>query len=153
MEGFLPEILINVISVIISAVIVYFLALPQCRKNRWWDTRLSAYMDIIHPLSSLKEYGEVFINDGQGELRVGDDERKRLHSDYIMAIGSLRKAVNVTNLLFSPLAQKEIDICLGKVISATKAKHWVVHLTNHYEAMDGVIEKVVNIAKEDLNLK
>ena len=84
---------------------------------------------------------------------VGDKEKEKLNADYPLAFSRVRRAANVGSLLFSDSAHKEISSCLIGLIAATENDDWGAHLIDHHDAMEGVIERVVEISKLDLKLK
>jgi len=137
----------------VSSLITVSLSLHKFRTEKWWETRVSAYIDLIDSLHSLKEYSDVYLDEATEGRKVGDKEKKKLNADYILAFSRVRRAANVGSLLFSASAHKEISSCLNGLNAATETDHWPDHLVAHQEAMDGVIERVVEISKLDLKLK
>ena len=137
----------------VSSLITVFLSMRKFRTEKWWETRVSAYIDLIDSLHSLKEYADVYLGEAVEGRNVGDKEKEKLNADYIMAFSRVRRAANVGSLLFSASAHKEISSCVNGLNAATETDDWATHLIDHHEAMDGVIEKVVEISKLDLKLK
>ena len=136
----------------VSSLITVSLSLHKFRTEKWWETRVSAYIDLIDSLHSLKDYGDVHLGEATEDRNVGDEEKEKLNVDYMLAFSRVRRAANVGSLLFSASAQKEISSCLKGLNAATETDCWPTHLIDHNDAMYGVIEKIVEISKSDLKL-
>jgi hypothetical protein len=109
---------------VVTSLITVFLSMRKFRTEKWWETRVSAYIDLIDSLHSLKEYADVFLGEAREGRIVGDKEKEKLNADYILAFSRVRRAANVGSLLFSASAHKEISSCLNGLNAAcTFGKH------------------------------
>jgi len=150
----LLKILPGIITAILGSIIAsYFAAKWSVRKfylEKWWQRKEDAYVEIIDALYDLLRYCQIRKEDYGGGTRYSEDQEKQFDERYSQAIWKIKKATDIGAFVVSAKAA----IALKELQNRPKLE-WDRNCPEDiyeqdYQYYKDALNKIVNVAKEDL---
>lgn len=149
MSRFVQDIIIALIPAVILSIIAY-LTVRQFYSQRWWEKKVEAYSHIIEHLSYLQYYLGEWFDEGIGEKKLGDEDKKRLSEGYRQAREFITKAAAIGIYIVSDDTSSTLEKLLHELEKKDSKGDWVGDINRCYASVKECIEKIREYAKIDL---
>jgi len=147
------EILPGVASGLIAAFFAARWSVKKFYKEKWWERKEQAYVEIINSLYDVVQYLEIMKEDyGQG-TGYSKESESELRQKYSSGYWNIKKATDVGAFVISDKAQKVlIDLKERPKLNWREEPSWEIYESD-YLAYRETLDKIVVLAKADLGAK
>lgn len=153
MVEFILDALPGVIVAIIASTLAARWSLKKLYAEKWWERKERAYVEIIDALHNLIEYCEIQMHDYGDGTGYTDEQEAEFRDRYRQALRKIKKATDIGSFSISG----EADAVLRDLRSRPKldpGENPIQFLYEHdYEHYRKALEKIVPLAKKDLNAR
>lgn len=152
MEIFL-KILSGVAIAGLSSWFTVHLSLKRFRTEKWWEKKSEAYSNLLGTIHDAKAFAEENLEAMQRSRELSEEEDRELRSKSKKAESEIYRAMDVGAFY---LSQQAID-CLKQYkkesSEASVDNDWVLYLVNDLDATDKCLKAMIDIARNDLQVK
>jgi hypothetical protein len=155
MEEFitLDKLVTSILVAIPTAYLSVYLALKKYRTEKWWDTKLSCYLDVISALNSLIVYCDSQLDIEFDEVNYTTEQLKINESKYHEARSHLQAQVNLGELLLNKESYDAIFKFNNRLYSAEREGDDTKRIASIREGAEECVGVVVTNAKIGLGVK
>jgi hypothetical protein len=145
----IPNILIGLVGIGLSAWITYRLAFRRFRREKWWERRADAYIRIVEALHNSKKFADTHIGHMETGSEVPPEKDAALRKTAQEGRDEILRAVDVGKLFLSLAALER----LKRFVSDTeniKAEGWADYVEKDYELINTCLNDLAQLGREDL---
>lgn len=155
MEEFITidKLITSIFVAIPTAFLSVHLALRKYRTEKWWDTKLSCYLDSIAALNNLIVYCDSQLDVEFNEVSYTPEQLKTNEVKFHEARSHLQAQVNLGELLLNKESYKAIFEFNNHLFSAERESDDTKRITGIREIAEEYVGVLVNNAKSDLGVK
>lgn len=144
----IPNILVGLSGVGLSAWITYRLAFRRFRREKWWERRADAYIRIVEALHNSKKFADTHIDHMEMGREVPPEKETILRKTAQEGRDEILRAVDVGKLFLSSAALDR----LKRFVSETeniKAECWSDYVEKDYERINTCLNDLAQLGRED----
>lgn len=128
-------------------------ALKKSRTEKWWDKKLSFYLDTLSALNNLILYCDSAIDVEHEEVNYSDDQLAEILEKFHEARFFLQAQVNISQLLYGEaISLSLVELNNGLFVAERRGEH-IQRVADIRELAESCISVVVTNAKSDLGVK
>ncbi len=149
----IDKIITSLIVAIPTAWLSVHFALKKYRTEKWWDTKLTCYLNTIDALNNLIVYCDCVIDIEFEEVNYTEDQIKLNESNYHEARSHLQAQVNLGGLLLSKVSHDAIVELNNELFTAERECNLGKRAADTREIAEYCVGVMVFNAKKDLGVK
>lgn len=147
------DFLVKITPGIISAFVAAGLAVNKFYKEKSWERREKAYVEIINSLYDIIKYFMVYKEDYGRGTGLSENTEADLYTAYISASSSLAKATDIGSFYISNEANTVLNELRNRVLLNYSEEPMFEIYDSEFQAHQTVLNKFLVIAKKDLKIK
>ncbi|MFA0084442.1 hypothetical protein [Vibrio sp. 10N.261.51.F12] len=108
---YIPEVITLIISLIVAVVTSYIsvhLTLKRYKSEKWWDSRLTCYTDVLTNLSIIVTYSDIILDIKLDSIDHDKNTVNVLKSSFNEALINLQKLAHTGALLLDKESHKAL---------------------------------------------
>lgn len=152
MNEFLVKILPGIFTAILASYLAAKWSLKKFYSEKWWERKEHAYVEIIGTLYDLIQYCEIKQEDyGQG-TGYSEEKETEFRKRYNQAYWKMKKATDIGAFVISPQAETILKELRDRPrLEWNENPPWEIY-EQEYEYHRKALDKIVQVAKDDLNV-
>ena len=152
MEIFL-KILSGVAIAGLSSWITVHLSMKRFRTEKWWEKRAEAYSNLIGAIHDAKAFAEENLEAMQRGRELSEEEDKELRHKSKVAESEIYRAMDVGAFYLSEQALDSLRTYKKESSEAGKDHDWTLYLVEDLEATNKCLKSMIEIARDDLQVR
>jgi len=136
-----------------TAFLSVYLALKKYRTEKWWDTKLSCYLDSIKALNSIIVYCDSKLDVEFEEVSYTNEQIQINESEFHVARSHLQAQVNLGELFLNKKSYIAIYDFNSRLFSEERKDDYTKRIASIREVAEECVRILVKNAKKDLGVK
>ena len=146
------NIILNIITALLSAFFVVKLSLRKFHAERWWEKKLEAYTSIINALHHIKNYSNTLIDAEIEGKKIPATEKENLWNNYKKSKQEIERVTDIGSFLIANKAVKTLKSFSKELDSSKNANSWFEHIDSLWGVTNDCLDAIKMIAKTDLDV-
>ena len=147
------EKLITAIAVAVpTAWLTAYFAIKKYRTEKWWDRKLTSYLDTIAALNDLILYCDSVIDVAYEEIDYSDDQIKSFERKFHDARLHIQAQAMIGRILYGTNTYQALLELNNKMFSAERNSNVALRAAEIRELAEECLGIVANNAKKDLGI-